>query len=125
MTEQASEVRAPAEPFGDEQLVVGRRYQVTINDCCAEGSFTGTFVGVRYVEDKLHSGVFDYAHRVVFDTGEIGPMWGQWTATEIANGCTGVTASWCPVHGDCRCDPPTLDSRLCPLHAPTSDHGGS
>lgn len=45
--------------------------------------------------------------------------------------CTGSTAVWCPVHGDCACpnvndDPqegPTLDDASCPLHAPTSTHG--
>lgn len=42
--------------------------------------------------------------------------------------CTGTTAKWCPVHGDCTC-PETLpgertfDDDRCPQHAPTSQHG--
>ena len=43
--------------------------------------------------------------------------------------CTGVAASWCPVHGDCRCpEPPDPHERRdlnhphCPLHNPTSSH---
>lgn len=45
--------------------------------------------------------------------------------------CTGTTATWCPVHGDCACpykhDNPdngrTLDHHACPLHGFASDHG--
>lgn len=45
--------------------------------------------------------------------------------------CTGLTAVWCPVHGECTCpfedDNPdngrTLDDPACPLHAATSPHG--
>ena len=43
--------------------------------------------------------------------------------------CTGVTASWCPVHGDCVCarseSGAWVDGQCdpgCPLHAPASDH---
>jgi hypothetical protein len=47
--------------------------------------------------------------------------------------CTGLTATWCPVHGDCRCphvyyadgDEPqgrTLNDPACPLHAVSSSH---
>jgi hypothetical protein len=42
--------------------------------------------------------------------------------------CTPTEAAWCPIHGDCRCEP--VDGRpgpgedeSCPLHAPSSDHG--
>lgn len=40
--------------------------------------------------------------------------------------CTGVTATWCPVHGDCAC-PPDPDIRYlnadgCPLHDSASSH---
>jgi hypothetical protein len=40
-------------------------------------------------------------------------------------GCTGTTARWCPVHGDCTCPRPDLelDAASCPLHAPGSEHG--
>lgn len=43
--------------------------------------------------------------------------------------CTGVSASWCPMHGDCRCPEPAnrherhdLNHAGCPLHGPTSSH---
>lgn len=46
-----------------------------------------------------------------------------------AAACTGVTAQWCPVHGDCACPEDeqrpgerTFDDPRCPLHAPTSKH---
>jgi len=42
--------------------------------------------------------------------------------------CTGISARWCPTHGDCSC--PTnddgevyeMDDWNCPLHAPESNH---
>lgn len=43
--------------------------------------------------------------------------------------CTGMTASWCPVHGDCACERPKnglggdLSDPGCPLHKPASTHG--
>lgn len=38
--------------------------------------------------------------------------------------CTGISARWCPNHGDCRCpDGADLDDRDCPLHGGESDHG--
>lgn len=38
--------------------------------------------------------------------------------------CTGVTAAWCPIHGDCTCPDRTLamDDDRCPLHAHDSTH---
>ena len=41
--------------------------------------------------------------------------------------CTGLTAVWCPVCGDCTCDrlqgaEPCLDSEYCPLHSAHSPH---
>ncbi len=47
-----------------------------------------------------------------------------------ATNCTGLTAIWCPVHGDCTCgdindDPDqgrTLNDYGCPLHGPASSH---
>ncbi len=45
----------------------------------------------------------------------------EWFALEE---CTGITAAWCPLHGDCSCpDPVALDDPSCPLHALTSPHG--
>lgn len=44
--------------------------------------------------------------------------------------CTGLTATWCPVHGNCRC--PEVDGvggpgddPNCPLHATTSSHAAN
>lgn len=42
--------------------------------------------------------------------------------------CTGITAAWCPIHGDCKCDEaadgtPDLHTVGCPLHDPSSEHG--
>ena len=38
--------------------------------------------------------------------------------------CTGVSASWCPIHGDCNCDREAgeMNSEECPLHSRTSTH---
>lgn len=43
--------------------------------------------------------------------------------------CTGVAASWCPIHGDCTCpdraDPTEgrdMNSETCPLHSSDSTH---
>jgi hypothetical protein len=42
---------------------------------------------------------------------------------ESAN-CTGMTAAWCPLHGDCTCPDreAAMDSPTCPLHAYESSH---
>lgn len=40
--------------------------------------------------------------------------------------CTGLTARWCPLCGDCSCgdgEAVELNDPACPLHAPTSQHG--
>ena len=40
--------------------------------------------------------------------------------------CTGLTARWCPIHGDCTCSQDDSDSDYnddgCPLHGVKSDH---
>ncbi len=37
--------------------------------------------------------------------------------------CTGVSARWCPVHGDCACaDWKDLNDPRCPLHRADSSH---
>jgi len=65
-----------------EQLVTGRRYRVTFEDCCAWGHFVGTFEWIRYDEREP-----DFAEALVFDTGEISPVdqdQGSWEITEEA-----------------------------------------
>lgn len=44
--------------------------------------------------------------------------------SEPREGCTDLSATWCPVHGDCTCDRTTkhLDDSDCPLHNSHSDH---
>ena len=41
--------------------------------------------------------------------------------------CTGTTAVWCPVCGECKCTADqrldSLDNQTCPLHSPVSKHG--
>lgn len=36
--------------------------------------------------------------------------------------CSGVAATWCPVHGDCTCGRDYEDPGDCPLHAFDSEH---
>jgi hypothetical protein len=37
--------------------------------------------------------------------------------------CTGLTAAWCPIHGDCVCDREnSMDADDCPLHNDLSHH---
>ena len=48
------------------------------------------------------------------------------TRGKPATECTGLTAAWCPSHGDCTCpdrEDAQLDHPTCPLHGHTSDHG--
>jgi hypothetical protein len=38
--------------------------------------------------------------------------------------CTGISASWCPIHGDCTCrDECDRNDDDCPLHSAASTHG--
>ena len=82
-----SEVR-PDQRFGDQTLIPGRVYRLSMSDCCVEGHFVGRYVGVRYVENDPRGapGVLDFPYAAVFSTGEIGPEWGQWTPQEVAEG---------------------------------------
>ena len=49
--------------------------------------------------------------------------------------CTGLAATWCPVHGECTCpadtsepdgvvNRPTFNDDACPLHSFSSNHAG-
>jgi hypothetical protein len=42
-----------------------------------------------------------------------------------SDGCTELTASWCPIHGDCACPDreDRMDDPACSLHSATSSHG--
>jgi len=38
--------------------------------------------------------------------------------------CTGISANWCPIHGDCICrDEDDKNDDDCPLHSMFSTHG--
>lgn len=39
--------------------------------------------------------------------------------------CTGISAGWCPIHGDCICKNPedSMSDEDCPLHSWASTHG--
>jgi hypothetical protein len=87
--------------------------------------------GMAMVSDDDSIGDRDPLGRLVTIV-EIGVLHGWVTAEgEIVPetaGCTGVSASWCPVHGDCSC--PRLDTgereeeaQDCPLHGEKSAHG--
>ena len=41
--------------------------------------------------------------------------------------CTGLSARWCPLHGDCSCPEPedSLDDPSCPLHDWKSSHAAT
>jgi hypothetical protein len=46
------------------------------------------------------------------------------------NQCTGLSAGWCPIHGDCICKDENgempaerLNNPDCPLHSDQSEHG--
>lgn len=41
--------------------------------------------------------------------------------------CTGVSATWCPIHGDCICNRGAgeMNSEACPLHCRASTHAES
>jgi hypothetical protein len=51
-----------------------------------------------------------------------GRIGGRWVSLE---GCTGIAARWCPIHGGCTC-PEGYDADLdyygCPLHSEKSSH---
>lgn len=44
------------------------------------------------------------------------------TEVEVVR-CTSVSASWCPIHGECTCDGDEVsDDKNCPLHSDQSNH---
>lgn len=69
------------------------------------------------------------SHFATCPNGEVAPMTGFLDRTDPERGCSGVTATWCPVHGDCPCElsgpagTRSLNDPGCPLHAPDSPHG--
>jgi hypothetical protein len=87
---------------------------------------------VRAIDSTRPDHMLEYATHEVdgvrFDAAHTRPMTDEERARAAREACTGVSASWCPVHGDCRC--PRLDtgereeeSTTCPLHGEKSTHG--
>jgi hypothetical protein len=61
-------------------LVPGRRYRVTLDDCCVEGHFDAVFVGFDVHDTATGS---PFLAGLSFDTAIIGPAWGQFTVEPI------------------------------------------
>jgi hypothetical protein len=87
---------------------------------------------VRAIDSTRPDHMLEYATHEVdgvrFDAAHTRPMTDEERARAAREACTGVSASWCPVHGDCSC--PRLDTgereeeaQDCPLHGEKSAHG--
>lgn len=63
----------PEMPERFRALVPGRRYRVTLDDCCLQGWFVGTFE--RFAVSPDLDGT-PFVDGLVFDVGQIGPDWG-------------------------------------------------
>lgn len=63
-----------------KDLVAGKEYQINFDDCCVQGYFRGKFTELLYDEIEV-----DFLDKIRFDTGEIGPNWGNWTIKEVEN----------------------------------------
>lgn len=62
------------------RLVPGRRYRVTLDDCCIEGHFDAVFVKVHLTREADGT---PFCQGLIFDTAVIGPNWGSFEAFEI------------------------------------------
>lgn len=62
-----------------------------------------------------------------YDAGRMEFRW-DWIRVEKPTTCTGIAASWCPIHGSCKCPYDdcygftSKNSENCPLHRTTSTH---
>ena len=76
------------------------------------------------VRDSKHPG----SPVLTFGPDEWAGFVGWVKAGTVGPSCTGLTARWCPVHGDCICPRPDnelggdLADPMCPLHSPDSRH---
>lgn len=64
------------EKVNPEALIVGRRYQVTFEDCCIAGEATGVFLGT--LSDDIEDGNLT----LLFNWGELTRCW-QCTFAEV------------------------------------------
>jgi len=65
-----------------EDLIPGKRYEITLEDCCIQGTLFGTFLHPNAFQDE-DGFIYDWEYH--FDIGVLGPCWGQWTTKEIEN----------------------------------------
>lgn len=61
-------------------LVPGRRYRVTMDDCCVQGYFEAMYLGLDWSIDIDGS---RFLEGLLFDTAKIGPDWGQFDVEAI------------------------------------------
>lgn len=62
------------EPDERKAYVEGQYYEVTLEDCCIEGTLIGHFLGREYKREDGE--IWDVAYH--FDFGSLGPDWGAW-----------------------------------------------
>lgn len=82
--------------------------------------------------DRLVEAERRVASVITWYVGAKEPSAPEWLRDMIVMRCTGLTAVWCPICGDCCCNDPDLeltpgeremrDSMVCPLHSPLSLH---
>lgn len=75
-----------------------------------------------YAEIRAKLEEAGYAHAFHDERdGEVVDMHGIALCEQVNASCTGLGASWCPVHGDCTCPEPSMerDHPTCPLHGVT------
>lgn len=67
--------------------------------------------------------------KIVFDNRDLVPRVDllKQEVQRLTSPCTGVSAVWCPNHGDCKCalrgdGTPTYTDDSCPLHSSSSEH---
>ena len=62
-------------------MVPGKMYRITMEDCCIQGVIFGTFIQ-WITEDE--EGPFEEGENIAkFDIGHIGPAWGAWKVEEL------------------------------------------
>ena len=60
------------------QMLVNKRYKITLDDCCISGHVVGTFLGWIGDSDPEWADARS-------DIGIIGPYWGRWSVEEVHN----------------------------------------
>ena len=61
---------------------------------------------------------------IITEEEKFGAKMGRLDIPNSAHKCTGLSASWCPVCGDCTCDVDgERNAKDCKLHSPSSKHG--